>query len=258
MSRFDTKPEDWERVEEKEKQLVDSTSMFIAKRLRDDLDKIQVVFLQIPEMGVVYYDGKPENKGQANVASFVNDQFEGVFLLEMAPKHMLRFRLKLQKPNYGLPKIYEIERHGVRDNKQTLYDLEYVRDLTPAERAVLETVDLYDLFKRQDGDAAPSPAPRPPTPAQATLDEGYVEWNKAVAAEAKRLGWADEGKLGENIKLAITRFLGGYLHGSEMTEHQRDGFLDMLRGLHDGTAPASVEKWDIAGGIDLDEDVDFF
>ena len=146
MGRFDTKPEDWDKATKDGEKAGDAGSMFIAKRMKNDLDKIYIAFLEIPRFGSVVYDGESSEKGQANVVSFSEsgDKLEeGVFILEMAPKHVNRFLTKLRKPQYGLPKVYEIERHGAANYTQTYYEMECIRDLTEDEMSHLETVELH-------------------------------------------------------------------------------------------------------------------
>ena len=106
MGRFDNL--DYEKAKEEGEKAAEDLSMFIAKRMKKDLDTIHVMFLELPSFGSVIYDGKASTKGQANVASYDKEtgEYEGVFLLEMALKHMKRFLLKLEKPKYGIEKLY--------------------------------------------------------------------------------------------------------------------------------------------------------
>ena len=256
MSRFKTSPEDWKRAAEEGEKADEASGMFIAKRMKEDRKKIYIAFLEIPTFGTVQYKDGPATRGQANVASFGPDgmEFEGIFLLEMAPKHINGFLTKLERPECGLDKVYEIERRGAKNYKQTIYTIEILRPLTQPEMDSLETIDFYELFKRQGDDATP-PAPATPAPAIKPATEAYIEWNRSVVVEAKRLGWDAEGKLAENVRLAIATYFGEPIEGQAMDVTQRDSFIDAMRGLADGTAPANVGNHPY---IDLDEDVDFF
>lgn len=254
MSRFDMDDRAWDSAETDGKRATDS--MFISGRLKDDLDTIQVAFLEVPKFGMVKYEeGDPARKGQVNVASFVDDKFEGVFLLTMSPTHMNRFIAKLRKPQYGLAKVYEIERHGVAQSPKTYYELDFVRELTAEETAMLETVDLHALFTPKD-----DTTPAPPTSAPPTLDkESYKEWNLGVVHEAKRLGWAADGSPTQAIKDAISVYFGNYIKGSDMDNGQRNAFIEAIRGLEDGAKPTEIGSFSLLeGDIDLEEDVDFF
>lgn len=259
MSRFDTKPEDYDKAVEDGERASESGSMFIQKRLKTTLDHIYIVFLEIPRFGTVVYDGNPSEKGQANVVSFGNDGSqceEGVFILEMAPLHINRFLAKLRKPQYGLAKLYEIERHGLPKNTKTYYELEIVRDLTDAEINYLEGVEMHPLFTRQatDTDTTPAPPTGIPPPAP-VVPPPSQEFNARVGIEMKRLDWSKE-----NMLVAIkTYFQGAITKGSEMNPGQQEAFIGALQRMAPGDAPAGIGYQETGEPLDLDEDtVNFF
>ena len=251
MSRFDTKPEDYDKAIQEGEDASDAGSLFIQKRMKDDLDCIYIAFLEIPSFGTVVYDKKPIVKGQGNVVSFGkdgNEKEEGVFILEMAQKHVLRFLAKLRKPQYGIAKVYEIERHGVSGDQQTYYEMEFIRDLTEDEINDLEEAKLHKLFTRQDDTTAPAPA------AESIHSPSYLAFNKQVVAEVNRLGWAKE-----NVQFAIKTFTGGSpLTGMEMSDVQREDFVAALAKLNPGEAPASIGYNETEEPLDLNADVNFF
>lgn len=264
MGRLDVKPEDYDRAREQGEEAAAAGGMFINSRMANDLDKIYVVFLQIPEFGMVTYkNGETGEKGQANVLSFGKDgnQCEDeVFILSMAPKHWNRFTAKLSKPKYGLAKLYEVERHGAAQYPQTAYELDDIRDLTPEEVAYAEQVELHELFKPKDSDTAAAPAPPSgpaPPPVGDTKSGAYVQWNKNVAHEMKLLEWTVE-----KIKEAMKVFFGEYIAGSDLVAEQRDRFLAALRKVNKGGAPADIGVYgDVELGETLnldDETIDFF
>ena len=250
MGRFDVKPEDYDKAIEDGEKAGDAGSMFIAKRLKDDLNCIYITFLEIPSFGKVVYDGVPSEKGQANVVSWGkdgNELEEGAYILEMAPTHINRFLAKLRKPQYGLAKVYEIERHGAKGFQKTYYELEIIRDLTPDEIDKLEQVELHELFTRQgDGDTAPATT--------TTALPVSTEFNNNVGTQMKRLGWTPQ-----DVKHAIkTYFQGDITTGAEMSHAQRDAFIVALQRLSPGDAPASIGYQETGEPLNLDEDIDFF
>ena len=250
MGRFDKKPEDYDKAIKDGEKAGDSGSMFIAKRLKDDLNRIYITFLEIPCFGKVVYDGVASEKGQANVAAWDEDGKEmedGVFILEMAPTHINRFLAKLRKPQYGLAKIYEIERHGAKNFQKTYYEMEIVRDLTPDEIDVLEKVELHDLFTRQgDDDTSTAATSSTPPPSK--------EFNTNVGTEMKRLGWTPQ-----DVKHAIkTYFQGDITMGAEMSHAQRDAFITAMQRLAPGDASGGIGYQETGEPLNLDEEVDFF
>ena len=254
MSRFDTKPEDYDKAVEQGEEAGASGSMFINKRLANDLDTVYVTFLEIPQFGTVTYEGKSNAKGQANVVSWGKDGStleDDVFLLEMAPKHVNRFLAKLRKPQYGLAKIYEIERHGVANYQQTYYEMEFVRDLTQEEADHLETVEMHKLFTRKDSDTTTSP---PPVTSQSTVSV----FMKQCHDEAVRLGWAkDKPILMQNMMVANKTFFKGLVKSDVMSHNDQLRFLEALRAMEPGQEPGAIIDVN-ADKLDLDEDVDFF
>jgi len=263
MGRLDAKPEDYDRAMEQGEEAAAEGGMFLNSRLTNDMDRIYVVFLEVPQFGTVTFkDGKSSERGQANVLSFGKDgsQCEDeVFILSMAPKHWNRFTAKIRKPKYGLAKLYEIERHGVAQYPQTSYELDDIRDLTPDEIAYAEQVELHELFKPKDGDSATAPPPPsgpPRPPVGDTTSNAYATWNKRVVHEMKLLEWS-----GEDIKQAIATFFGEHINGSDMGTLQKDKFLEALRKVNKGGVPADIGVYgdvELADTLNLDDETDFF
>jgi hypothetical protein len=254
MGRFDDKPEDLERVAEEGEKAGDSGGMFIAsKRLVNDLDKIYVAFLELATYGDVSYKGESKTKGQCNVASFTDDKYEGVYLFEMAPKHMKRFMAKLGKPQYNRSMLFEIERHGIPYDTQVYYEMEHVRDLTQSELDHLETVELHKLFSRQaNGD---STTPTSPPPATGHKSSTFM---KQCGEEAVRLGWApSKAMLETNMVIASEGFFKGTIKSKDMTNDQQQRFLEGLKAMTKGQQPGDIVDV-TADSLNLDEDVDFF
>jgi len=254
MSRFDTKPEDWDKAADEGEDAESSGGLFIQKRMKQDLSTIYVAFLEIPKFGrVTYPDGKTSDKGQANVASFGRDgnaMEEGVFIIEMAPKHINRFIAKLRKPKYGLGMLYEIERHGKPNDTQTYYEIDDVRALTQEEMDFLDTVELHKLFSRQDDSASASSPP--------SAVSSVSVFMKQCHDEAVRLGWAkDRDILKQNMVVANKTFFKGMLESKDMTHDQQARFLEGLKAMEPGQEPGAIVDV-TADKLDLDEDVDFF
>ena len=260
MSRFDTKPEDYDRAVEQGEEAGASGSMFINKRLANDLDTVYVTFLEIPQFGTVTYEGKSNAKGQANVVSWGKDGStleDDVFILEMAPKHVNRFLAKLRKPQYGLAKVYEIERHGVANYQQTYYEMEFVRDLTQEEADHLETVEMHKLFTRKDSDSDTTTSPSPPPQAQQQADDGA--FMRQCGEQAVRLGWAkDKAVLKQNLGVANKTFFKGATPVAEMTRDTKAKFLEALLAMEPGQQPGEIVDVSAGEVLDLDSEVDFF
>ena len=258
MGRFDTKPEDWDKAVDEGEKAGDASSLFITKRLKKDLDTIYIAFLEIPRFGTVVYEDKSSEKGQANVVSFGEDGKEleeDVYILEMAPMHINRFLNKLRKPQYGLAKVYEIERHGAPNYTKTYYEMELVRDLTQAEIDHLETVEMHALFTRGDSTASTSPPPA----SQASTVSVFM---KRCGEEAVRLGWAaDQETMKSNLVIANKTFFRGFIPSNEMSDWHQSKFLEALGAVEKGQQPAEIGYLNLDDNeppIDLNEDVNFF
>jgi len=225
-SRKDFSQDDWDSAEGNLKKAERFSSMFFS--LEDDGDSADVVFMQPPVYRQLkpYKDGdNPRTVGTCNVAVFEGGKFLKLMLADFARKHWKPFLRRIRKS--GMNSLYVITRDGVRNDTQTVYDCEFLRELTSEENALLDDMELLAI--RSDGSDS---------------EENWLDqFRRTCGEEWERLGWdAEQGHK------SIETLFGIFIGAADMDADQRMKYIAALSKLRKGDGP---EKCD--GQIDLDE-----